>query len=60
MVLTRRQQSFKIAGGLNPVQIEAEDDKIINILKRFKNVTYKITLLRLPFPTSVKNDTEQI
>ena len=34
-VLIRGQQSFEIAGGLNPVQIEIDDDRTINILKRF-------------------------
>ena len=32
-IVIRAQQSFEIAGGLNPVQIEIEDDRIINILK---------------------------
>ena len=27
------QQNFEIAGGLNPIQIEIEDDRVINILK---------------------------
>ena len=37
-LLIRAQQSFEIAGGLNPVQIEIDDDKILNILKKYKNV----------------------
>ena len=32
-VVIRLQQSFEIAGGLNPVQIEIEDDRILNMLK---------------------------
>ena len=32
-VVIRLQQSFEIAGGLNPVQIETEDDRILNMLK---------------------------
>ena len=31
----RAQQSFEIAGGLNPVQTEIEDDIINNILKKY-------------------------
>ena len=54
------QQSFEIAGGLNPVQIEIDDDKVLNILKIYKNVRYRLTLLGLLFPLSVKKDTEQI
>ena len=33
-VIIRAQQNFKVAGGLNSVQIEMEDDKVLNILKR--------------------------
>ena len=33
MVIIHAQQSFEIAGGLNPVQIEIEYDRILNILK---------------------------
>ena len=28
------QQNFEIAGGLNPVQIEIEDDRVLNIFKK--------------------------
>ena len=37
-VVIRTQQRFEIASGLNPVQIEIEDDRILNILRKFKNV----------------------
>ena len=53
------QQNFDVVGGLNPIQIETEDDRIINIFKKCKNVVYKITPLCLLFPTSLKNDTKQ-
>ena len=33
-VITHAQQNFQIAGGLNPVQIETEDDRVLNMLKR--------------------------
>ena len=59
-VLICGQQSFEIAGGLNPVKIEIDDDRIINILKRFKNVRYRLITLGLLFQTSVKSDTKQI
>ena len=39
-VIICAQQSFKIAGGLNPVQIETEGDRVLNILKNIK--TYYI------------------
>ena len=49
-----------MVGGLNPVQIEIEDDRVINILKKYKNALYKIIPLGLLFPASLKNDTRQI
>ena len=54
------QQSLKIVGGLNPIQIEIEDDRVVNMLKKDKNVTYKLTLLGILFPASIKNNTEQV
>ena len=35
-IIIRAQQSFEIDGGLNPVQIEIEDDRVLNILKNIK------------------------
>ena len=40
-VIIRAQQSLEVAGGLNPVQIETEGDRILNMLKKHKNVIYK-------------------
>ena len=34
MIIIQAQQNFEIAGGLNPVQIETEDDRVLNILKK--------------------------
>ena len=59
-IVVRAQQSFEVVGGLNPIQIELEDDRILNGLKRYKNVTYKVTPLGLLFLASIKNDTKQI
>ena len=33
-IIIKAQQSFEIAGGLNPFQIEIEDDRLLNILKK--------------------------
>ena len=33
-VIIRAQQNFEIAGGLNPVQIEIEDNRVLNIFKK--------------------------
>ena len=59
-VIIRAQLNFDVVDGLNPVQIEIEDDRVINILKKYKNVLYKIIPLSLLFPASLKNDTRQI
>ena len=59
-IVVRGQLNFEIAGGLNPIQIEIEDDRILNALKRYKNVLYKVTPLGLFFPASIRNDMKQI
>ena len=53
-VIVRAQQNFSVVGGLNPVQIEIEDDRIINILRIYKNLINKVTPLGLLFPASPK------
>ena len=60
MVIIRAQQKFEIAGGLNPIQIEIEDDRIMNLLKKHKNAVYKLTLLETLFQESIKNNTGQV
>ena len=35
-IIIRAQQDFAVVGGLNPVQIEIKDDRIINILKKIQ------------------------
>ena len=60
MIIIQAQQNFEIAGGLNPVQLEIEDDRVLNILKKYKNVIYKLTPLETLFSASIKNNTEQI
>ena len=54
------QQNVEIAGGLNPVQTEIEDDRVLNIFKKHKNAAYKLTPLGMLFPAYIKNDAEQI
>ena len=48
-LIIRAQQDFDIDGGLNPVQIQIRDDTILNQLKKYKNVFYKITPLECYF-----------
>ena len=59
-IIIPAQQNLEVAGGLNSAQIETEDDRVLNILKKYKNVRYRLTPLGILFPASVKNDTEQI
>ena len=59
-IIIRAQQDFDDGGGLNPIQIEIKDDRITNLLKKYKNVVYKITPLGILFPASVSNDTNFI
>ena len=59
-IMIRGPQNFDVVGVLNPIQIEIEDDRIIEILKKYKNVVYKITPLGLLFPATVTNDAQEI
>ena len=59
-IIIRAQQNVDIDGGLNPIEIEIKDDRITNLLKKYKNVVYKITPLRILFPASITNDANQI
>ena len=57
-IIIHGQQKFEIENSLNAVEIEINDDKVLNILKKQKNVKYRLTPLGMLFPASVKNDTE--
>ena len=35
-IIIRAQQDFDIVGGLNPIQIETKDDRIINIFQKIQ------------------------
>ena len=59
-MIIRAQQNFEFVGQLNPIQIKLEDDRVLNMFKKHKNVTYKLTSLGILFPASIKNDTEQV
>ena len=59
-VIIIAQQDFDVAGGLNPIQIQINNDTVLNLLKIYKNVAYKITPIRLLFPATVTNDTNFI
>ena len=56
-VIIRAEQNFEIVRGLNPIQIEIEDDRaVVNLPKKRKNVMYKLTPLGILFPASIKNN----
>ena len=59
-VIIRAQQDFDVVGGLNPIQVQILDDTVLNILRKYKNVAYKITPLGLLFPASIINNTSHI
>ena len=52
-IVIQAQQSSEVVGGINLIQIELEDDRIWNALKRCKNVMYKVTPLGLLFLASI-------
>ena len=58
-IIIRAQQDF-VVGGLNPIQVEIKDSRIINRLTKYKNAAYKITPLGLLFPTSITNNTDHL
>ena len=58
-IIIHAQQNFEIASGLNLIQIEIENDRVINIFKKYKNVRHRLTPLGLLFLESIKNVTEQ-
>ena len=60
MVIIRAQQNFEIAGVLNLLRIEIEDDRVLYIFKKYKNVLYRLTPLGILIPASVKNNTWNI
>ena len=59
-VIIRAQQDFDVAGGLNPIQIQISDDAVLNLLKKYKNVAYKTTPIRILFRATVTSETNFI
>ena len=59
-IIIRGQQKFNLYDVLNPVQIQMNDDRILNALKKHKNVYDKLTPISILLPPSVTNDPKQI
>ena len=59
-IIIRAQQDFDIDGGFNPVKIQIRDETVLNQLKKYKNVVYKITPLGMLFPASIQNNANLI
>ena len=59
-VIVRGQQTFDLHTILNPIEIEISGDRILNTLKKYKHVYYKLTPIGILFPSSLTNDTKQI
>ena len=49
MVIVRGQQKFDLYDVLNPVQIQINNGRILNTLKKHKNVYYKVTPIGILF-----------
>ena len=58
--IIRRQQKFDLNDVLNPVEIDIYNDRILNILKKHKNIYYKLTPIGLFFASSITINTKQI
>ena len=50
-VIIRGQQKFELHDILNPIEIEINDDRIINLPKKHKNIYYKLTFIGPLFPS---------
>ena len=59
-IIIRAQQDFDVVGGLNPIQVEIKDSRIINRLTKYKNAAYKMTPLGLLFPACITNNTNHL
>ena len=59
-VIIRAQKNFETVGGLNPIQIEIEEDRVMNLLKRYKNVSYRLTPLGYYFQHPLKTTQNNI
>ena len=58
-VIIRGQQTFELNDTLNPVVVEINNNRILNVLNNIKNVYYKFMPLAILFPSSITNDTKQ-
>ena len=59
-VIARIQKKFEIENKLNPFEIEINNDRVLNILKKYKNVYYEPTPFGILFSSSVTNNSKQI
>ena len=59
-VIVRGQEKFDLHDIVNPIEIEINDDRILNTLKKHKNVYYRLTLIGILFPLSVTKVKKQI
>ena len=59
-LFVRGQQDFDLYKQLNPIEIKITDDTVIKKLNKYKQIKYRFTPIRLLFPASIQNDTNQI
>ena len=60
MAIIRGHQKFGLYDVLNPIHIQINNDRILNTLKKHRNVYCKLTPFGILFPSFVANDTKQI
>ena len=56
----RGQQKFEDNAGINPVEIKIENQKIQNMLEKYKKNSAKFSLEGLLFSSAIKYETEKI
>lgn len=59
-ILTKSQQNLVNFNVFHPLEIKIEDNQILNILKKHKQVFYRFISVGLLFSSGIKNKTNQI
>ena len=60
LITKKQRKKTDKTPGLNPIQVEISDSRIINTLTKYKNSIYEITPLGFLFPASIMNDTGRV
>ena len=52
--IIRGQEKFDLHDLLNPIEIEINNNRILNTIKKHKKIYYRLTRIIIFFPSSVK------